>query len=559
MFQRILSVFGLVILLFNVSVAQHFIMFDRIQSAYHFSITKNDFEDHKHTNYLLQQIAFENSISFKDLKLTVNYSLNVKIKVADKKNSMVQFQLKIDEVEGDIYIKDFKLKEFVFPSICTFECLVKDKKTNRIHEQIYVRKLLKNKQFSITSNVQGLLKPDEFEIEIAGIAFYFSEEDVEMFKEYISIIESYRITSFLADKLIKDISVWRPDKERNHIYSYFKIREIERVISYFDKLNLKSTLDLKLNDPLDFSVKLEKLKSLKKRMSTLLKDGVAKYKLYFPDSHHLAIDIVNMQNQYANYLNEIPYDCTSYLNDIVRIAYTNVFFTRVYSYFSAFYNEKEKQAYISFLKDLINELKLTYEKEANALILDKQFLKAESYIYNATNLVSNQSNTEEIKSLHSRSVYGLYYSYLNIANRALGVSKIDMVILYLNKAVEYQKSHDAIIHDISAVSNVYQNLGTILFNEAVVLKNKQLIVESGFYLNELANIYKYNEDQTLLSKLQYELSELYKLGNLRIHELDNIRYYALSMEELEQLNHEVLLLKGNQQNILNNLDRLNAY
>jgi hypothetical protein len=559
MFRRILSIFGLLILLLNVSVAQHSVMLDRIRSTYYFSITKNDFEDHKHTNYLLQQIAFENSISFKKLKLSVNYSLNVKVKEVDKANSLIDFKLKIDGVGGDTYIEDFKLNGFAFPSICTFECLVKDKKTNRIYEQIYVRKLLKNNQFSISSNVQGLLKPDEFDIEIAGIAFYFSEEDVVRFKEYISTIKSYRITSFLAGKLIKDISVWRPDMERNHMFSYFKIREIERVISYFDKLNLKKILDLKLNDPLDFSGKFEKLKSLKRRMSTLLKDGVAEAKLYFPDSQQLAIDIVNMQNQYANCLTESPYDCTSYLNDLARIAYTNAFFTRAYSYFSAFYNEKEKQAYISFLKDLINELKLTYEKEANSLILNKRFLKAESYIYNASALVSNQSNTEEIKSLHSRSVYGLYYSYLNIANRALGISKIDMVILYLNKAIEYQKAHDAIISDISAVSNAYQKLGTILLNEAVVLKNKQLIIESGFYLNELANIYKYNRDQNLLFQLKYELSDLYKLGNVRIHELDNSRYYASSTEELEQLNHEALLLKGSQQNILNNIDRLNAY
>ncbi len=557
MYKRVLVILSFITLA-GIAGAQEYRIQDKVEADYQLKITNRNTEDHQFTNTLLQEIAYRNSISFKDLDVLLKYSLQIEIVQSPDRKAEIIFKLKQTSVSEDTHIKNIDIKKYLFPSTCIFECVIKKKNSDFIYDQLFGRLQLTDKKTSVKTSLPDHFDKDDFEIDFSNIAFYYSESDLTAFKQMLTQIDYCRISAYLADKLLEEYKDWRPDLDEDALMSFFKILEYQRFLEVLEGFDFENNLRLHEHDPFDYTDKLQELQNLGRRLQTLFNDRGKIDIIGLPDAIHLADMQIRLYDQYREFLKDYAGDTEFYVNHFLSIDYSNTFFTKLYQRFLKHFDGVSIEYLEIRFAEVIHEFLNLHIKFADQCIQNKQFVRAEIQIANVEKVAVLTDNhfQDRIKQLKTKAIFGTYNSYLDVAEKAMKVPKADMVILYLHKAEEFQKLHPDIIPDKSAVYRFYDELGGLILAEAKILREQNKLVEAGFYLTELTKISKYKQDRELASGLQNELNVLYEMGEKRINELNYYRYSMLDKDAAEDMHNEVLMLRGNQKSILNNLDML---
>ena len=184
------------------------IITDSYKSSYRFSFIKSATTDEQRTNYVIQQISFDNSISF----------LDVKVNPLRNQKSEMNLILTIASVSGDTRIQQMDVSKYLSPTICTFEYVLFNKQSGKVYKQEMLYQELKNGSLHIKQIIPAKLNKDEFGLEFYGLKFYHSKLDVIRLKSFVSLIEDYYASARLADSLLFKAGEWRPDNEKDLLF-----------------------------------------------------------------------------------------------------------------------------------------------------------------------------------------------------------------------------------------------------------------------------------------------------------------------------------------------------
>lgn len=532
---------------------------DSYQGNYHFAIVKSATADEQRTNYVLQQISYDNSISFSDLHLELQYVLKLKTRHLSNRQSEISLIVKTGAISGDIQIKQMDVSGQLMPTLCSFEYRLFNKQTGKLYIQELIHQPLQDGLLKIKHRISEHLKKEELGLEFYGLNFYYSEKDVNALKSFISLIEDYYASARLADSLLYKASKWRPDIERDLVFNYLKISEFKRVCSVIEYKEFEKVLNLKKFDPAALLGKLDQLSAMNRRLQTLLNDGLKAKKLHFPNERLLAQQVVDCQRQYEGFLKGSDFNNTHFLDELSQINYSNVWFLNIHSFFAKGLNKSQQKRVNEYFERFVTALRKVHQDVANQLLHSKSFMKANIHIENAKRLhgTLTEADKKALNDLKSRAIYGLYHSYLSIAYRALSVPNVELARLYLDKALNYQKQNTPFILHDDAVDNAYRQLISQLIAKAAHLKMENHFPEASSTLMDAIDLSVQLKAYDLEQNIKDELYDIYKLESFLIMKLNDNRIFAADIESEEAVENELLRLKGSQQTILNQLERLN--
>lgn len=532
---------------------------DSYKSSYRFPFIKSATTDEQRTNYVIQQISYDNSISFSDVHLKLGYVLNVELNRLRNQRSEFKLNLSISAVSGDTRIQEMDVSTHLSPTICTFEYILFNKQSAKVYRQEMLYQELKNGSLNIQHIIPGYLDKDEFGLEFYGLKFYYSKLDVIRLKSFISLIEDYYASARLADSLLLQAAKWRPDNEKDLLFNYFKISEFKRICSIIEDKKFEESLNLKKQDPADLLTKINSLSTTKRRLQTLLNEGVKSSRLYFPNEIILAQQIVDCQRQYEGFLEGADFNNTRFLDELSQINYSNVWFTNIHSFFIKGLSRRQQAQVNEYFERFVKALRNEHRAVAEQMLQSKKFAQANIHIENAKHLRKSLTDKDKklLTDLQSKAVYGLYNSYLSIAHRALSVPNVDLARQYLGKALTYQKKNKRFISRDDAIYKAYHQLIRELIAKAVILKKDQEFPEATSLLLEAVDICRSVRMSDLKQDIETELHDIYKLESFQIMKLNDKRLFTTDSEEEELVQNELIRLKGSQQVILNQLQRLN--
>ncbi len=535
------------------------IITDSYKSSYRFPFIKSATTDEQRTNYVIQQISFDNSISFLDVHLEFVYSIKVQINRLKNHKSELNLTLSIATVSGDTRIQQVDVSTHLSPTICTFEYVLFNKQSGKVYKQEMLYQELKNGSLHIKHIVPANLNKDEFGLEFYGLKFYHSKLDVIRLKSFVSLIEDYYASARLADSLLFKADKWRPDNEKELLFNYFKINEFKRVCSLIESKNFSESLNLKKHDPAHLLTKIDNLSATKRRLQTLLNEGVKSSKLYFPNETVLAQQIVNCQREYEGFLEGTDFNNTHFLDELSQINYSNVWFFNIHSFFVKDLTKRQQAQVNEYFERFVKALRNVHRTVAEQMLESKKFVQANIHIENAKHLRKSFTDNDKkiLADLQSKAVYGLYNSYLSIANRALSVLNVDLARQYLDKAQDYQKQNRRFISGDDAIKKAYNQLIRQLISKAVGLKKQEEFPEATSLLLDAINICNGIKAIDLEQKIKIELHDIYKLESFQIMKLNDKKLLTTDAVEEEGIQNELIRLKGSQQIILNQIERLN--
>lgn len=531
---------------------------DSYQANYKFSYVKDGNPDEQRSNYVLQQISYDNSIPFSDLHLELAYVLNINVRALSNRQSELTLMIGAGNIFGNTRIKQMDVSGQLQASICTFEYRLYNKQTGALYKQELVSQPLNERVLKIKHLIPERLKKDELGLEFYDLKFYYSEKDVVRLKSFVSLIENYYASASLADSMLIKASKWRPDIERDLLSNYFKINNFKRIYSIIKNKEFENIFNLKQNDPANLLGDLDALSLLNRRLQSMLTEGAKGQKLYFPKELLLAEQIVDYQLEYEGFLKESDLDNATFMDELSQINYSKAWYSDIHNIFVKGLSKRNQSLVEAYFERLVNALRNTHQAKAAQLIEEKRYSQALIQIKNAKKLHSlfNDTDLKSLNELKAKAVFGLYQSYLDVANRALSMSNKDLSRLYLNKALNIQQQNLDVLSRDNDGSNSYRQFIRELITKAKNLKVAAKYPQATSKLIEAINM----SEQVVLvdfdQDIETELYDIYKLESYRILKLNDHRLFLAKKDNEEAEQKEILRLKENQKIILNQLQRL---
>ncbi|MCD4745433.1 MAG: hypothetical protein K8R58_03955, partial [Bacteroidales bacterium] len=287
--------------------------------------------------------------------------------------------------------------------------------------------------------------------------------------------------------------------------------ECERIYEYLKNKNFSQVLNLTEYDPVDFIKKFNELYYT-----------IIRFQLNF-EQHLESLKHININRQaYDLLISDYIESVSGYFNQSECVEY--LFAPLLYNFAKIDYNNSYINKYSKIIDQITDKLnfncnsKRIYNKIAKS-VYDSYLLKAENYIarekFNEANdLLSNAKClcsginviecTDKLSIYISRSKYGIFNSYLNVAKRAIEVNNFDMAENYIEHAKLFQKVNKQFIITDIKINKMYDKLFDLC-----IIKGEEQNISNNF---DMALTYYNKANNLCISKPSLDCNNAIKRG-----------------------------------------------
>lgn len=530
--------------------------------------SKNSEDKNCISSYFLHEIAKHIPNTFSSPKYTFSYKIHTEIYKTSKKKYYININFYDKKCSGNVFYKSFDISEILTHTYADF--LIKISSDD---EKFHLEKQINNFNTDSILNFSFIdsVSDNNYNIEFINKKFFYNKTSKEIFNKKIKIINRYYFSIDLIKSAYANLLKINLDDHNNYPFVFIKIDETQRLLNFIKKNNYEEKLNLKNNDPENFLQKFNNLNILNNQLKTNFKNSINSLKFIFfkKDLKDLAKAYISSVEKQQKVLN------SDYKENFVLEFYNNEYFLSFEKnfnlIFSKFYNsnnnllsEFEKNIYELFLQNIDNQINdNNYIGASNNLIFIKEFC----------NNTNEKYNLDKIESNISRTKYGMFLSYLNIANKALELDNLDMAEKYINYAKYYQKNNSEYIISDAYIKKYYSLLANKYIdnaNEEINIKNyiktgqlldkaidisKNTDIDKKCFLKIKALTIKYKNDiyNIILDSAEIFISNnnLLKAGKLIYKAID---YQNKNQEEINSERAALLLSKIKYSNYISMID-----
>ena len=438
------------------------------------------------SNYFIQEIAKSIPKMLNYTQYIYAYTQHARIIKQSNANYNITVDISDANCTGDIYFKGFPMHELLLPSSINYNIKVFNKNNEFLKNFEFIQvpvsdinSRIADFVFADTSATQ-LTANNTYYILIENKVFSYNANAINNFNAKIKLIEDY----FLSDQFIASSlsTIQTIDLQNLELINLFDIKldEIEQELSKLYNKGFAEKLKLNNYDPIKFVSKIESLsqqvyglryninqilasldKQYYERGLIVLKSGAVDKAIYnFNKSIEINYYFCPAQYQLAL----IDYNARNLDNAASRIK----------EVLAKMYPDYSTQILVKELAQAINE---AYLYEGNRLIKSEDYNEALELLEKGKVFCSTTlgiSCNEQIFNSIASAKYGIYSSFLSVADKAVESSKFELCEIYLNLAIKYQKEN----------KNDIINTGDI---DIVLNKLIAKYIDNGFAMNEQKN------------------------------------------------------------------------
>jgi len=582
----------------NLLNAQHLIVYEStVNESYLVKYFVNANSNQIVTNYYIEEIA-------KSIPKMVNYTQYIysykqysRIVKLEPLKYNVNVELNDAKCTGDIFFKGFSMNDVLLPSFISFNLNVYNGNNQLLNSYefksvpiSFVNSRIADFDFADTTT-NNELPNKTYYISVENKLFSYNNQAISYFNQKKKLIEDY----YLSDQLMSNCqaTLQTIDLQNLEMINLFdiKVDEIEQELSKLYIKEFAEKLKLHIYDPINFLGRIENLSQQVYSIRFSINQILASLdKLYYERGLlMLKSGAVDKAVYNFNKAIEINYFyCPAHyqlaLIDFNTGGLDNAA-TRVKEIIMKMYPDYITQNLVRELALAINE---AYLYEGNKLIKSEDYNEALVFLEKGKIFCTSTPgiNCEE-KLFNSISVakYGIFTSYMSVADKAVDNNKPELSELYINLAIKYQKENNSDIintGDIDLVlnkliikyidngfaSNEQKDYKQALeyFFKGQELKNQLLNQTSTPRLNEGIGIAKNGIYQELLGEanklfLKSDLNNAENITNKAIlyqkensYDIKSALDAELLMTKIKQQQYQSFIIDGKDQLFVNNYE-----
>ena len=314
------------------------------------------------------------------------------------------------------------------------------------------------------SSVIPVVEEGKMMVKLSNYLFHYDHEALKRFQERIQLVNDYFASAALVVSLLQATDSWDPTSVEDLPEKYIQLMEINKVVRLLEAKKIEEKLNLKFYDPEDFSAKFLQLDKFSRSASMTLEQQLSDPSLQIPESDLEVLSEIYF-NQLSGYIQR-----SMLMNGIRGSIYEDYLDT--YFQFPGFKNDQDlfekllSKMYTQEDTDrAIYRISLMmwekYKQKAGILIRANQFAEALKLLGNAREFVGHNpalSAGDDLRTLQSMAVKGIYASYLGIAESCIDLQKYKMADSYITKADDYHKSYPGLILSDTLFQRVFRKL-----------------------------------------------------------------------------------------------------
>jgi len=441
-------------------------------------------------NYFIDEIA--KALPKIRMYVKINYRYDIQTKVVKKGNKYL-LSLTISQINhgGHFKYKQFDFSHLIAPARIEQSFLVKDLSSNTQHKQ-YV-KLDFKLQSTVTVAIDGLkgVITNRVAIDPNGVRYYYDNEQKAKFQQAVSSIDNYYDDALKLDALQKRVEALKYEEAGVVAIRNVDLKYIEKDLAKLQIDNYRNSLNLDSYDPIHLLQKYNKLKDeIQKRRSEM-------------DEKMESLDQINYNEALVKLQDGEEKEAVALFKKSINI---NPYFSPSIYQLSLIDNQHKRYTdCLSKLQHIFNDLKPDLDTKAKSLSLSKTcydllmnqclelnneerynqsigLLKKAKVFCDSTNDIQCDARLEQYIT---QATYGLYASYLSIANASLKKGRLDMCQDYMKMAKDY-KSHnlDQLSGKNTKAQAIMMELIESLVNQSEIARDNGDFLKANDILNQ---------------------------------------------------------------------------
>ncbi len=409
-------------------------------------------------NYFVREQSRINYLNPYRTSYSFEYEIEIKVHALDGNRLEVISIFQPKKLYGDISYKLFDLTDVLMPTVYGFSLNISLQEQNIL---TFEPAMLAAGDTSVT--ILQLSEAYDFKQTIftaGAIHFSYDEKAISTFNHRINEIHDYLAHLELIRFSLDKAGMIDPEEKTELLTNHLQIYELELCQNYLQERSLKTDLAIPDEYNAEYQKGMSELNSSLRRLRTILSNRINLENYIFDDA------------AYSGAANKLITIQSGYLDAMKT---TNHFFEPVYQHLAGFFKEPDDW------HNLVSATVKTFEAVdaeifrqrfgeklwQTYLVVSEDFFRADKFIEALLMLTSAgvicNSNPEidcglQVFHNSSKAKFGIYDSYLQIAESAMGVQNFDLARRYLNLALAYQQKNSGLIIIPAAVNKLFEQL-----------------------------------------------------------------------------------------------------
>ncbi|MBN1338424.1 MAG: hypothetical protein JXA03_03825 [Bacteroidales bacterium] len=436
-------------------------------------------------NNILEELA---RITLKDpFSVELGYTFNVvhNIDLSDLNNYVAGFSIRDLSCYGDISYKDFDLSPWLLPCFASFRAKIIWKENLEIASYDFRDVPLDESGcFNASFVFTDLNGGKNYTAEIDHVQMTFEPAVAENLICAIHNINGFYAANAILKEMLNEMDSFFKNSRFKKPGTFIAAFDMERILEHIEdqhflyKLSIPERLEETFTGNL--SAARYKLNSIMLHLPDFLKTH-SRQPLIF--SEPVADLYIRRVNSYFEHAQNIEYDSRDFFYRCGMMGYRCVFLKKISKQLLAERPFQKRNLTASFFNNVFKG----YLTKAQYYIENQNFKTASDLLKNATGLYDlsgKQGYPVALNTMRSRSDYGIYNSYLTIAERAIQAGNYNMAETYVRRADEFQKSNAITIISGEEVKRSYENLIDLFIQKAEVFMQNEKYGDALFCFNK---------------------------------------------------------------------------
>lgn len=432
----------------------------------------------KINNSIISGIAMAEPKSLSSVSFPIAYNLTMSISKLANQNYLLDLTAKNIDIQGEIIINGFNIFEIIYPSKVDIIILLSGL-TNENNLKISFEDVnIKDKSIVISEEIPDsyVAKGMQLTAKLEKLKFYFDEVDEKLIESRLITIFDYLATEMIIDSTIKKIESLNVENTTITPEIFLNIKELNRIVKIISEKKFSELSQNERDKQYNFEERLDVLERKALRMNTIFEQSLNKTQVIeIEQSYTTLIDkYVDLFTIYHDESSHVPHTYSSSVTNLAKINFDNSSTFLFLDVFNDLINHSNLKSY-HFDYDVISASVVDgIIRKAAQYINSERYNEALDVLNNANsicNIVPGEYNFDDLFSNISRAKYGIYQSYIKVAERAVKGNNFELAEKYLDQAINFQiENCEYIISDIPTENTVSKFVNScIVTGEEVIL------------------------------------------------------------------------------------------
>lgn len=414
------------------------------------------------SNYIIQEIARSIPKRPDYTSFTVNYTMVQKINKLDTTHYKVILELKNFAATGDVLYKGINISRKLIPGEIDYVLKIYRKQSGGLIANGSEGVLMLERNYSAVTLQDNLgyfpvldlpladtVKDAQYNLVIENTKLFFNERTKNAFINQMTLInDCYATDPVIAASLTKVQAINTSNIDLLSFYD-IELKEVEQTIAGIDARQFPQNLNLWENDPMQFIPKMESLRQQTMQARAALNQRLSVLDQLFCQRGNELMAEGKLQDA-ASYYNKSlqinPYYAPAQYQ-LARMEFNSgMIDTSAVMVNHALLKMNPDPSTQQLLVQLGNTIYNTLNSTGEKYSTEQKFNEAIATFERARWLCSATPGmvcTEQVAKGLAQARYGIYHSYLQVAEKAIQNGRLDIAGNYINQSMDYQKQYSS--------------------------------------------------------------------------------------------------------------------